>query len=149
MSELKLDQGEWVVVCDGAKALILENTGTRAHPSLKTREVLQQPDAKTSEIGTDQPGRAFASVGASRSAVEQTDFHAQAEQRFLADLAGRLDKALTEGRAKSLTVVAPPRALGLLRQAYSSHVKQALHAEISKDFVKMPVPEIEKHLTGH
>jgi protein required for attachment to host cells len=148
MSELKLDRGEWVVVCDGAKALILENVGSRAEPNLKTREVFQQPDPKTSEIGTDQPGRAFASVGTARSAVEQTDFHEQAEQRFLADLVGHLDRALIAGQAKSLTVVAAPRALGMLRQAYSSHVKQALHAEIGKDFVKMPVPEIEKHLVG-
>jgi protein required for attachment to host cells len=148
MSELKLDRGEWVVVCDGAKALILENVGSRAEPNLKTREVFQQPDAKTSEIGTDEPGRAFASVGTARSAVEQTDFHEQAEQRFLSDLVGHLDKALIAGQAKSLTVVAAPRALGMLRQAYSAHVKQALRAEIGKDFVKMPVPEIEKHLVG-
>ena len=148
MSELKLETGEWVVVCDGAKAIILENAGTRTAPSLKTREVFQQPDLKTSEIGTDQPGRAFSSVGTARSAMDETDRHEQNEQRFLTELVGRLDRAVSEGQAKSFTVVAAPRALGMLRQAYSTQVRQALHTEIGKDLVKMPVPEIEKHLVG-
>jgi protein required for attachment to host cells len=34
----------------------------------------------------------------------------------------------------------------VLRQAYSPHVRNALRAEIDKDFVKLPVHEIEKHL---
>jgi protein required for attachment to host cells len=44
--------------------------------------------------------------------------------------------------------VAPPKALGVIRQAYSPQVKRAIRDEISKDFVKMPVHEIEKHLVG-
>ena len=43
-------------------------------------------------------------------------------------------------------MVAPPRALGVLRQAYSGACAQALQAEIDKDYVKMPVHEIARHL---
>ena len=32
--------------------------------------------------------------------------------------------------------------------AYSQPLKGAVRAEVDKDFVKMPVHEIEKHLTG-
>ena len=46
--------------------------------------------------------------GAVRSAVEQADLHDQEEQRFLLQLAARLDKAILGGETKSLTVVAPP-----------------------------------------
>ena len=70
-------------------------------------------------VGTDAPGRAFSSVGAGRSAVEQTDWHAQEEDRFLHKLAARLDAAVNAGETKSLIMVAPPRALGVLRHAYS------------------------------
>jgi protein required for attachment to host cells len=38
MSKLKIDQGEWVVVCDGRKALILENIGDHISPNLRTAE---------------------------------------------------------------------------------------------------------------
>jgi protein required for attachment to host cells len=148
MSDIKVQHGDWVVVCDGKKALVLENAGDAKFLDLKTKEVHEHPDPKTHELGTDAPGRSFSSVGTSRSAMEQTDWHDQEEQRFLKKLAGRLDAEVIAGNVKSLIMVAPPRALGVLRQAYSQHVRHALRAEIEKDFVKMPVHEIEKHLAA-
>jgi protein required for attachment to host cells len=94
------------------------------------------------------PGRAISSVGNIRSAVDQTDWHDQAERSFLTQLAQRLDAAVIAGKTKSIIVVAPPRALGMLRPAYSQGLKTAIRAEVHKDLVKMPVYEIEKHLTG-
>lgn len=148
MSDLKIDRGGWVVVCDGAKALVLQNVGSRANLNLKTKEVYEQADPKTHEIGTDKPGRTFNSMGNGRSAVEQPDWHDQQEQRFLAKLAARLDKAVLGGETPSLVVVAPPRAIGMLRRAFTTHVQQAIRAEVEKDYVKMPLDEIERHLTG-
>jgi protein required for attachment to host cells len=148
MSELLIHQGEWVVVCDGAKALVLENTGDAKFPSLKMRETYEQKDLPTHELGSDRPGRTHSSVGHGRSAVAQTDLHDQAEQAFLHRLAERLDVAVTTGQVKSLILVAPPRALGVLRQAYPHALRAAVRSEMDKDFVKLPVYEIEKHLTG-
>ena len=148
MTKLAIAQGEWVVVCDGAKALILENMGDAKFPNLRMREVVEEPHPATSDIGTDAPGTAHSSVGPGRSSVGQTDWHEQAERRFLENLMMRLDAAIEKGEATSLIIVAPPRALGVVRQAYTHNVRQALHTEIDKDFVKMPVFEIEKHLVG-
>jgi protein required for attachment to host cells len=148
MTKLKIRQGDWVIVCDGKKALVLENAGDEKFLNLKTREVFDHPDLRTHELGTDAPGRSFSSVGNGRSAMEQTDWHAQEEEKFLRKLAGHLDAAIKAGEAKSLILVAPPRALGVLRHAYSHNLRDALRAEIDKDLVKMPVHEIEKHLVG-
>ena len=148
MANVLVRQGDWVVVCDGKKALVLENVGDTKFLNLKTREVYEHPDQKTHELGTDAPGRSFSSVGNGRSAMEQTDWHDQEEQRFLHKLAGHLDAEINAGNAKSLIMVAPPRALGVLRQAYSQNLRNALRAEIDKDFVKLPVHEIEKHLAA-
>ena len=148
MSGLSIQSGEWVVVCDGAKALVLENVGDTKFPNLKTVEVFEQEDKPTREIGTDAPGRSHSSVGHGRSAMEQTDWHDQAEQEFLTKVADRLDAALGAGKTRSMIVVAPPRALGMLRPVYSNALKGAVRAELDKDYVKMPVHEIEKHLTA-
>ncbi|HZQ11760.1 MAG TPA: host attachment protein [Pseudolabrys sp.] len=147
MSDLLIHKGEWVVVCDGAKALLLHNVGDAKFPNLKTLEVLEQDDLATHEQGADKPGRSFNSVGHGRSAVGQTDWHDQSEQTFLTQLARRLDAAIAAGKTRSLIVVAPPRALGMLRPAYSQALKAAVRAEVDKDLVKMPVGDIEKHLT--
>jgi len=148
MSNLLIHSGEWVVVCDGAKALVLENVGDAKFPNLKMREVYEQKDLATHEIGSDKPGRAFNSVTSGRGAVKQTDWHDQAEHAFLTDLAKRLDADVKSGKVKSLIVVAPPRALAVLRPAYTHALKSAVRAEVNKDLVKMPVDQIEKHLTA-
>jgi protein required for attachment to host cells len=148
MAKLKIAQGEWIVVCDGAKALVLENVGDEKFPNLRTREVYEEPHPATHEQGTDAPGRAHNSVGPGRSAMGQTDWHELDEQRFLKGLMTRLDAAVTAGELKSMIIVAPPRALGLIRQAYSHQLRGVLRQEIDKDLVKMPVHEIEKHLAG-
>ena len=82
MENLRIHNGDWVVVCDGAKALILENAGDAVALNLKTKEVYTQPDPKTHEEGTDKPGRTFNSVDGRRSAMEQTDWHQQDEERL-------------------------------------------------------------------
>ncbi len=148
MSALSIRNGEWVVVCDGAKALVLENVGDNKFPNLKTLEVFEQEDAATHEQGTDKPGRVTASAGnPARAAVGQTDWHDRSEEAFLTQLAKHLDSKVGAGKAKSVIVIAPPRALGMLRPAYSHALKQAIRAELDKDLVKLPVHEIEKHLT--
>jgi protein required for attachment to host cells len=148
MQKLKIRQGDWIIVCDGKKALVLENIGDDKFLNLRTREVYGHPDLKTRELGTDAPGRALNSLGTPRSAMEQTDWHTQEEERFLRTLASRLDAAVNAGQTKSLILVAPPRALGVLRLTYSHTLRAALRAEIDKDFVKLPVHEIEKHLAA-
>jgi len=148
MDRLHIKEGAWVVVCDGAKAIVLENIGDADYPDLRMREAEEQPDRRTREIGTDAPGRAFGTVGSARSAVAQTDFHDESEKTFLTDLARRLDKALTEKETASFVIVAPPRALGVLRNAYSPQLRKAVAAEVDKDLVAMPIGDIERHLLG-
>jgi len=149
MSELLIQRGEWVVVCDGAKALLLENTGDAKFPNLKTVAVYEQKELATHELGAEKPGRAFSPAGhGGRGTIEQTDWHDQSEREFLVQLVKHLDAALAAGKTKSLIVVAPPRALGMLRLAYSHAVGSAVRVELDKDLVKHPVHDIEKHLTG-
>ena len=85
-------------------------------------------------------------MGRARSAIEQTDWHDQAERAFLTALASRLHAGLTKGETRALIVVASPRALGVIREAYSPTVRNAIHAEFAKDLVKLPVHEIERQL---
>jgi protein required for attachment to host cells len=148
MSKVKIRQGDWVVVCDGAKALVLENVGDDVFPNLKTREVHDKPNGPARGQERDAPGRAFQAGGRARSAVEQTDKLEQAEHDFLDKLAARLDAAVKAGETKALIVVAPPRALGVIRNAYSQNVRAAVRAEIDKDLVKLPLHKIEEQLTG-
>ncbi|MGJ4931256.1 host attachment protein [Bradyrhizobium sp. HKCCYLS2038] len=146
MDKMKVGTGEWVVVCDGRKALILENIGDSMFPNLHTKEVHEHVNERTAAQGTDAPGSVQQSTGHARSSVEQTDWHDLAERAFLKQLADRLHHAVQAGETKGLTMVASPRALGMIRADYSDAVRKVLHGEIHKDLVKLPVYEIEKQL---
>ena len=148
MSKLKIDQGEWVVVCDGRKALILENAGDAKFPNLRMRETYDHASEATHTLGTDRPGRSHQSVGHHRSAVSQTDWHDQSERSFLHMLAVRLQKAVADRQARVLTMVAAPRALGMIRDEYSPALQRAVIREIAKDAVKLPINEIEGLVFG-
>jgi len=146
MNTINLNKGAFVVVCDGRKAVLLENTGDAHFPNLRMKETFEHEDMPTHELGTAPPGRSYQSIGHHRSAVAQTDWHDEAERSFLHKLAARLDAVIAERKAASLTVVAPPRALGMLREAYSPAVRQAIAQEIAKDLVKLPIHAIESAL---
>ena len=147
MNKMKIGTGDWIVVCDGRKALILENLGDRMFPNLHTKEVREQSDLPTQAQGSAAPGRVYQSTGAARSSIEQTDWHDESERSFLKALAERLDTAVTSGETSALTIVASPRALGMIRADYSDALRKAINGEVAKDLVKMPVYEIEKQLS--
>ena len=148
MSPTRIRNGYWVVVCDGAKALIFENVGDANLLNLTTREVATADTPSTSQQGTERPGRVHQRFGPKRSAVEQTDWHDDAERSFLKELAARLDRAVTGGETKAIVLVAAPRAMGMLRAELSPRVDKAIKGEIAKDYTGMPVDAIEKHLAG-
>lgn len=138
----------WVLVCDGAKALMLHNEGDALQPRLATVAVFDEPQPPSRDLGTDKPGRTHSSNGVSRSATEETDLHEQAEADFLARIAGALDKVVRDREVKNLLLVAPPKALGLLRSKLSPAVRGIVSGEVGKDLTGMPVDQISRHLSA-
>ena len=146
MSLFKIPHESWVVVCDGARALFLENIGDAERLNLRLGERSAQDDEPSREIGTDRPGRSHSSVGNGRSAMEETDWHEQAEQDFLKQTAERINALVYEKTIEDYVLIAPPSAIGTLRQYLDQQATAALREEIQKELTNQPVPEIEKHL---
>jgi protein required for attachment to host cells len=146
MTRPHLGPGNWIVVCDGRKALILENVGDLKFPNLRLKESYDEPSPPTHALGASPPGRTHQSMGHRRGAVAQTDWHDEAEHAFLRRLATRLDHAVAGHEVQKLTIVAAPRALGMIRKAYSPALENAVCQEISKDLVKATVSEIERQV---
>nr|WP_314072244.1 host attachment family protein [uncultured Roseococcus sp.] len=135
-----------VLVCDGTKALLLRNEGDALSPRLATVSAIDNPQPPSRELGTDRPGRLRSSDGAARSATDEGDLHDQAETDFLVRVAAMLEEAVRGQEIKELVLVAPPRALGVLRGKLSAAVKEIVSEELAKDLTKLPVDQIAKHL---
>lgn len=147
MTTVKLPNKAWVLVGDGRKALVLRNDGDETFPNLRAISVFKdKPNPATAELGTDRPGRAVERLTGRRSGMEETDWHEIAEQRFAHSVAATL--SARESDIDALVVVAPPKTLAELRDAFSDVLKRKILAEVNKDLTKHPVHEIERLLTG-
>lgn len=146
MTKPRLEKDFWVLVADGGRALVLRNEGDEVYPNLQLVQKYEIENPPTRDQGTDKPGRTNDAFGNTAS-VGQTDWHQQAEDRFMQTLASDLAKQHEAGAFKSLIVAAPPTALGALRKAESANLKKAIVADIHKDWTHMPVYEIEQAVT--
>ncbi len=149
MLKLEIPNGTWILVGDGAKALVLRNEGDEVYPNLVTRDVFHSgANPKTSEQGTDRPGRVQERATGRRSGMEPTDWHDIAEHRFAHHVAEIVERCALAGEIPHLIVVAPARTLADLRKVFSKHVTEKIRAEVDKDLTQYPVYKIEQLLTG-
>jgi len=135
-----------VVVADGARALLLADTGIAPEPKLTVVEAFSEPHASTTAQGTERPGRVHESNGPARSAVEAPDFHTAAEVAFLKRVAGRIEEVTGTADVKRILLVAPPKALGTLRDALGPRAAARLEGALAKDLAGLPVDEIGRHI---
>jgi protein required for attachment to host cells len=132
-----------VLVADGAHALVLRNDGDGMFQNLRLERAYEQDNPATRDQGTDKPGRTNDSLGR-RSAMDETDWHKVAEDRFVQRVADDMVKDLKAGEFTSFILAAPPEALGEFRKAATSDLTDATIMEIDKDLTNHPIDKIEK-----
>lgn len=143
---MRVPRNSVVMVADGRKMLLLRNTGDAMAPKLEMMNAQEQPSRYDRDLKTGAPGRAHSSSGTARSAMEETDFHQQEEDRFAAEAAALLKRHALQGDFDNLIIVAPPRTLGTLRKHYHKEVSDRLSAELPKDLTGHPTDAIERIL---
>lgn len=136
----------WVLVADGARARILCSLGRGRGLAPVSEMTAPEGRALAQELGSDRPGRTQMASG-NRHAVEpRTDPRALVEEAFVRQVAQHLEEA---DRAKSfdhLAVVAPPRAMGLIRKALPAQVQTKVIGEMTKDLTRIPDHALPEHL---
>jgi protein required for attachment to host cells len=148
MTKPKIPHNAIILVGDGRKALFLRNDGDERFLKLKLEQAFEHENPPTHAQGSEGPGRVSkAAHSGQRSAVEAVDWHDLEEHRFARDVAAALERLVRERKTRAIIVVAPPRTLAELREAFHDDVKDHIVMELHKDLTKHPITEIEKHLT--
>jgi len=135
-----------LLIGDGRKVLVLRNTGAQRRLKLEPVRVFEHPTPRTSDIGTDRPGRAIAGMGDSRNTYEETDWHHLEEARFLLGVEQALTRAVQKQPKAQIVVVLPPKWLGEFRSKMSAALKPHVIGEVGKDLTNHTVAEIERLL---
>lgn len=137
-----------VLVADGTKVLFLRNHGDQNQIDLRTESHDARKDRKDSEIKTDAPGSSKQSFGSGRPTMEEPDFHQQEEDRWVKEAADELKKRALRNDFDALAVIAPPKALGVLKKALHKEVQKRIVISINKEMTDRPIPDIEELLVG-
>lgn len=140
----KLSKGTWVLVADSEKALFLENVTDAEDPYLEVRRKDEQENPSDREQSANRPGRFNDGPSVHRSAVDDTDWHELAKERFASDLSDKLYKMAHKGKFEKLVLVAAPDVLGALRQNLHKEVEACVAGEISKNLTNHPLEKIEQ-----
>ena len=151
---MPLPHNALVLVADGTKVLYLRNHGDETQIDLRTESHDQREDRKDRDIKTDAPGTAAVRMSSGggdvfRPAMEETDFHQQEEDRWIKDAAEELKKRVLRNDFDALAVVAPPKALGVLRKSLHKEVEKRIVCTVNKEMSGRPIPDIEALLNGH
>ena len=138
-----------VLVTDGRKTLFLRNHGDEQQIDLRTEAHDQREDRKDHEIKTDAPGSIGQSAGYSgRVAYDEPDYHQQEEDRWVKDVAEDLRTRALRNDFEALAIIAPPKALGVLRKELHKEVEKRVVVTLNKEMTDRPIPQIEDLLVG-
>ena len=140
----RLSKDTWVVVTDSEKALFLRNLTDHENPNLEIVGSRTQENPPDREQSANRPGRKPDTGVQQRSAMEDTDWHQLAKERFAAELSDILYEKAHSGALESLVIVASPQVLGRLRQDMHKEVLERIIAEVPKTLTNHSVRDIER-----
>ncbi|WP_323763702.1 host attachment family protein [Marinovum sp.] len=140
----EIGNGTWIVVTDSEKALFLRNLTDHEDPHLEVTDKDEQDNPSDIEQSANRPGRMNDTGVQQRSALDDTDWHELAKERFAADLAEKLYQEAHKGHFERLILVASPQVLGDLRAELHQEVSDKVVAEIPKTLTNHPVHKIEE-----
>ncbi len=150
-----------VLVADGRKMLFFRNHGDENQIDLRTEAHDERADAKDSVMKTDLAGASAHSAGVggrgigaqggghlARPAMDETDYHQLEEDKWVKEAADELKKRALRNDFDALVVIAPPKALGVLRKELHKEVERRIVATFNKEMTDRPIPDIEELLVG-
>ncbi|CAO1661287.1 Host attachment protein [Halomonas sp. NYA30] len=113
---------------------------------------LANPEGRLHErdIEADRPGRAFDSMGRGRHAMgTRHPATEQQEIRFAQEIATLLADHHRRDSFQRLVLCAPPKLLGLIREALPKRVAGCLLLELDKDLAHLSDTDLRAHLTEY
>ena len=146
---MPLPHNALVLVADGRKMLFFRNHGDEGQIDLRTEAHDARFVRKDREIKTDEPGMTRQSFGFGRSTYEEADFQQQEEDRWVKEVAEELKTRVLRNDFDALAIVAPPRALGVMKRYLHKEVEKRIVCTVNKEMSGRTVPDIEGLLDGH
>ncbi len=134
------------VIADGGQARFVFPSEDNA---LHTRKADESPHLhdRSSDLGTDKPGRSFESGSVTRHAIApKNDPHEMEKQKFARSVATQVCDLSAASGFDALVLVAPSHVLSEIRDHLDTTTTAKLIGTLIKDLTKVPDSELYPHL---
>lgn len=135
----------WFVVADGANARVL----CRSADGFADVTSMASIDAhhRTSDLGSERPGRSVESSGSARHAIEpHSDPQERAKLDFAHEVAAAVNDAAERGDFTALVLVGLPKTVHAIKEKLDHAAASRLVAEHPHDLVKLPETALRDRL---
>lgn len=141
---MNVDGRTLVVVADGRKARVFEEARLGGPLHERAEWLAELPEFE--QGGGTSPGRVFDRMGHASHGVTSESPNDKGEREFLVGLVGQLDRIVQKHGFDDLALIAPPRALGVLREALPKGLERKLKTSDPHDRVAARAEEIAEAL---
>jgi len=135
----------WILAADSTEARLFTRD-KKFSPPVEVRDWLH-PESRLPgrDLENDRQGATFSSHGYGQNDNQKhTEPKKREAQDFARELAGHLDAARANGEFKSLSIVAEPAFLGLLRDKLDGKTLELIDREVSKSLTRRSAETIAK-----
>jgi len=137
----------WIIAANAAEARLFVRE-RKFSPPIERRDWLH-PESRLHgrDLENDRQGKTFASHGHGQDDNRKhTEPKTREAQDFARELANYLNKARANDEFTSLSVIADPSFLGLLREYLDDHTRERIGREVSKNLTREPAEKIAEAL---
>jgi protein required for attachment to host cells len=137
----------WIVVADGRHARLYEQLRPGAALSqIESLDLTAEDEKEAAQ--RDRPPRAHDRFGEGRHAMDKgVSLHEEAEARFLARVTNHLEAQRSADKFDEIILIAPPRALGILRTSLSHALKEAVKGSMDLDLINETPEQLRTRLS--
>lgn len=129
-------RGCWLVVADGAGAMILENAGTVAAPDLRVIDRIETPKTDPGLIESRPL------VSSASRPLEASDRVRLAQTAMVAMLMTRLAFAVRQSRISRIAIAAPPHLLEAIRTRLDTDLRGRVVMMLPQTLTQHPLDKI-------
>lgn len=142
-----IDQGKtWIVAADGVHLRVFEER-SRSGPVRELPEHAMRIEPGDRPRAPSHPGTVHQRVGFGRHTGTRASPADVAESRFLQRAVAQLDAAANRGDFDQLVLMAPPRALGVLRANLTHRLSERLAGSIPRNWTDDDAEAMRAHLS--
>ncbi|MFO0918784.1 MAG: host attachment protein [Planctomycetaceae bacterium] len=137
----------WILIADRTKAKLLHVLPHGQGPFPELASLIHEAGRlQARERDSSEPGRVIHPAGYASAVEPHEDRDHVESKRFAAEIVHHLDHCRQESRFDQLIVVAPPKFLGVLRDAWTPLLRRMVQLEVHQDLMTISATDLQRRL---